>query len=232
MSRTLKNDFEEIIIFLNSLTLSDLTKSQDYKNQLSAFHKKYFAYLILSIELETVIPPEQHEYIKETSSDLTTCLFHLSTGAYKSARLLLRSSIECFIKGFCMGFDDKINKNKSVVDIFTIVKELPYFSKEPFNKIYNELKNSYKELCKDAHTATKINMANTCSLDFFPKHSNKLAQKFVKISINLISIYCFLLAHYYNIEFHSMHHTDKEIILASIEKKLRPIINDLSLLED
>lgn len=224
MARTIKNDFDDLIKYIERFTLKPLLKEKGYKDFVSAYHKKYFGFFVLTTELESVMPKNEYLFLKEANSDLTTCLFHLTTGNYKSAKLLLRSSIECYIKGFSLSWIDNINIEKSVYKIFDKVKNLSYFSDVPFRTEFENIQNIYKILCKDAHTAEKVNMANINSLDFFPKYSKSKSSEVIDIILKLIPAYCFLLANKYNETFHRIHHIHKEIVLHSIDKNYRPII--------
>lgn len=224
MSRIVSKDFEELIKYIDNFNLKPLLAEHSYKDLLSTYHKKYFSFFILTTELEAVLPETEFLFLKEANSDLITCLFHLSTGNYKSAKLLLRSSIECFLKGFTQSWITNIHKEKSVYEIFDKIKILAYFSNEPYKTEFNNIHNIYKTLCKDVHTADNINMASINSLDFFPKYSKKHSNSIIRIILKLVPSYCFLLANKYNSSFHKIHHTHKEIIMFSIERNLRPNI--------
>ena len=224
MSRIVKNDFKEILKYIEDFNLKKLLSQQGYSDVLSTYHKKYYSFFILAVELEMNMPLNDYLFLKESNSDLITCLFHLSTGNYKSSKLLLRSSIECYIKAFSLSWIPDIDKEKSVYKIFDQVKALPYFSSEPFKSQIENIHNSYKLLCKDVHTADSVNMANINSLDFFPKYSKTNSSQINKIALNLIPSFCLLLSTKYNESFHKIHHNHKELILDSIVREFRPIV--------
>lgn len=228
MSRILKNDFKELIKYIENFNIKLLLAESGYQESISTYHKKYFGFFVLTTELETTVPIDEYLYLKETNSDLITSLFHLTTGNYKSSKLLLRSSIECFVKGFSLSWITNIDKEKSVYELFDKINALPYFTNEPFKSEFNNIYNSYKILCRDVHTADKVNMANINSLDFFPKYSKVNSNEIIRIILKLIPSYCFLLSHKYNSSFHKIHHSHKEIILGSIDRVLRPIIMNTS----
>lgn len=224
MSRIVKKDFEELVNYIENFNLKSLLNESGYSAHISSYHKKYFSFFVLTTELENSIPEKEYLYLKEANSDLVTSLFHLMTGNYKSCKLLIRSSIECFLKGFALSFIPDINQEKSVYELFDKIKALSYFEKEPFKSEFKNVHNLYKLLCKDVHTAEKVNMADINSLDFFPKYSKRKANQIIDVILKLIPTYCFLLANKYNNEFHKIHHSHKDLIISSIEKKLRPII--------
>lgn len=224
MSRLTKKDFKELLQYIEKFSLKDLSENKDYLSIVSIYHKKYISYFVFITELEDNIPEKEYLYFKETNSDLITSLFHLSTGNYKSCKLLLRSSLECFFKAFALSYIPNIDKEKSVYELFDKVKALDFFKTSPNKEQFNNLHSVYKELCRDVHTAEKVNMANIASLNFFPKFSKKDANKITNLILKIIPSYCFLLATKYNKEFHKIHHSHKEIILLAVEKKLRPLI--------
>lgn len=224
MSRILKKDFKELLKYIETFSIKKLLDEIDYIQIISIYHKKYFSFLVLSTELEVILPSKDYSYLKESNSDLISCLFHLTTGNYKSSKLLLRSSIECYLKSFTLSWIPDIHKEKSVYEIFDKIKALSYFSKEPFKSELQNIHNLYKILCKDVHTADQVNMANINSLDFFPKYSKKKANEITNIILKLIPSYCFLLANKHNESYHKIHHSHKEIISHSIQKNYRPII--------
>lgn len=222
--RLIKEDFDELKSYIENFTISNLVSDKDYLNFISTCHKKYYSFFIASIEFENCFSVEQYKFLKEANSDLATSLFHLMTGSYKSSRLLLRSSIECFIKAFTMDLSPNIESEKSVYEIFNKTKALKYFENDPQKSQFTIVYRIYKELCKDVHAADKVNMAQIDALDLLPKYSKKDATKIAKIYLDLIPAYLFMLCDKYNVHYHKIHHTNREIILMNINKNLRPYI--------
>lgn len=222
--RAIKEDFIELKEYIENFSLKTLLKDDNFINFISTCHKKYYCFFIASTEFETSFTNEQYRFLKETNSDLATSLFHLMTGSYKSARLLIRSSIECFLKSFSMDWIANIEKEKSVYEIFNKVKALSYFSSEPYKSQFMTIRRIYKELCKDVHASDTINMAQIDALDLLPTYSKKQANKISEIFLELIPAYLFLICHKYNLQFHKTHHANREIILMGISKELRPHI--------
>lgn len=228
MSRIVKRDFKELLEYLEAFNIKKLLGESLYKEQISISHKKYFSFLVLTTELDNTILGKDYLFLKETGSDLLSCLFHLSTGSYKSSKLILRSSIECFLKAFTLSWIPDIDKEKSVYEIFDKIKQLPYFRSEIQKSEFKNIHSIYKTLCKDVHVAEKVNMANVNSLDFFPVFSKKQLKEITLLIIKLIPSYCFLICDKYNQKFHKIHHSHKEVILDSINRQLRPTIMNTS----
>lgn len=222
--RAVKDDLEELKKYIEDFSLEPLASDPNYIGFISACHKKYYSFFIASVEFESCFGEERFKYLKEANSDLATSLFHVMTGSYKSARLLLRSSIECFLKSFTMDLIPNIEKEKSVYEIFNKIKALSYFSSEPQKTQFKSIHTIYKDLCKDVHAADKVNMAQIDALDLLPTYKKKNAEKIKDIYLKLIPAYLFLLSDRYNSTFHKIHHTNRDIILLTITKVLRPII--------
>ena len=233
MSRELNNDFEIFIEFLKSYKLANVFDSKDVSDELKKVHKKYFSFLSLVSELEQYIDNTsfinkigqiQFSYIAESSSDIGTAIFHSANGSYKSAKMMLRSSIETFFKGFCSDDINGILIEKRIYKIFGHIKELEYFQVEPQKSMFRTCLNEYSDLCKDTHTAEKINMQKLTALKYFPSYDQR---KMVEISnkiLTLIPIFLFLICDKFNLQFHQMHHRNQENIMLSIQKRLRPTI--------
>lgn len=222
--RAVKDDLNELKKYIDTFSLKSLSSDTEYLNFISTCHKKYYSFFVGSVEYENCFTKEIFKFLKETNSDLATSLFHVMTGSYKSARLLLRSSIECFLKSFTMDIIVDIEKEKSVYEIFNKIKALDYFSSEPQKSQFIIIHRIYKELCKDVHAADKINMAQIDALDLLPTYNKKNAEKIKNIYLELIPAYLFLLSDKYNLAFHKIHHINREIILMGITKELRPTI--------
>ena len=107
MSRRIKEDFDNLCDFFKKYSLAPIFEEKDFVKQISTYHKKYYSYLVLVIELKEIVDnanyapcmsQEQYNYVLESCSDVGQALFLVTHGCYKGAKLLLRSSIENFIK--------------------------------------------------------------------------------------------------------------------------------------
>lgn len=224
MSRLLKDDLEHLKDYIDNYSLKNLLADKDYIAFISTCHKKYYSFFVATIEFENSFTENQFVFLKEANSDIATALFHIMSGSYKSARFSLRSSIECFLKAFTMNELTGIEREKSVYEIFDKIKALPYFLSNPQKLKFNLIRSVYKDLCKDVHSAEKINMSQIDALDLLPKYQKKEAEKIKTIYLSLIPAYLFLLSDKFNGRFHQIHHSNRDIILMGIIKDLRPII--------
>lgn len=233
MSREVTQDFEELKKFLEEYKLEKVFQNEEITEELKKTHKKYFSLLTLISELEPVVDDisfnpkltkSQFSYLVESSSDIGTAIFQSVNGSYKSARMLLRSSIETFFKGFCMEDIDGILTEKRIFVIFDAIKELDYFKQDTQKALLHTCLDEYSELCKDIHTASVANMQNLTALKYFPSYEKSKMYDISERIIKLIPIFLFFTCNKFNPQYQNMHHRNKENILLSIRKKLRPII--------
>jgi len=177
MSRETAKDFKKFEKYISNYKLKKLLKDDNVRKEVKKLHKLYFSLLTFIAELKNYIDDDQHEnvvskqqftYLAEASSDIATCIFHDINGSYKSSKMMIRSSIETFLKGFCYDELPNLINEKSVYKIFDDVKSLEYFKQENQLKSYEVLHHAYIELCKDTHTAKEVNMQKITALKYFP----------------------------------------------------------------
>jgi hypothetical protein len=236
MSREIKADFILLTDFIRNYQISDVLANSDFNTYLSQQHKKYFAYLTLLGELQSKvdiakfkpkITSNQYSYLKESCSDLGIAFFISFHGGYKGSKLLIRSSIETFFKGYCQDQIKGIDKESNLFSLFQKIKDHSYFKQHPAKDCFDKIYGHYKLLCKDVHTASGVNMAGLSALNYFPSFDKKEADKINKVVLNLIPYYLVLLCYKYNVHYHDSHYNNKQIIITSIPKEFRPIIHNL-----
>lgn len=236
MSRDIQYDLSILTKFIDDYKLSHLLTNDSFKTFVSQQHKKYFSYLTFIAELQNfvndnlfsnILLENQFSFIKESCSDVGIAFFSTFHGSYKSSKLLLRSSIETFLKGYCLDELTNIDKETSIFELFRKVKALNSFKREPSKQIINLIHQKYKLLCQDVHTATDLNMANISALNYFPTYESTKAQKVSNFCLTLIPNYLVLLCLKYNKQYHKFHYKNQAIIINSIPKEYRPIINNV-----
>jgi len=236
MSREIQIDFDALKAFLNGYNLSHLLNDASFNSFISQQHKKYFAYLTFIAEIQNfidnpdysnIILTTQIPFLKESCSDTGISFFSTFHGSYKSSELLLRSSIETFLKGYFLDIIADIDKESSIYELFRKIKALPYCSVEPSKSIIDLIHGKYKMLCQDVHTATNLNMVNLSALNYFPSFNKDEATKVSDFSLVLISSYLTLLSLKYNEQFHGFHYKNRKIIINSIPRQYRLMINNI-----
>jgi hypothetical protein len=233
MSREISEDFKAVIDFIKSYNLSGLASNPSFLPILSQQHKKYFSYLtciaelidlIKDANLEPHISQKQLDFIIESCSDIGSSIFVMTHGAYKASKMMLRSSIETFHKGYNLDELVDLDKEKSIYVLFEKVKSLPWYSSGLCKSIFDSIHQDYKILCQDTHTAANINMQHITALQYFPTFNLGEASQISETVARLVSNYNTLICLKYNGYFHKMHHRNKENIIENLPKKIRPLI--------
>jgi len=228
MSRAIKDDFKTLLDFIDKYSIDSLKKDEQFLVYLSQMHKKYYAFMALVFEFENSIPKifniKQSNFLLESVSDVGNSLFLAINGAYKPARLMLRSSIETFLKGFTIDALPNIDQEMIINKMFEDIKALPFFSDQENKQLLNDLNDCYSTLCEDTHTARESNMQHTSSLNYFPQKSLTALKGVSKMSMRLIATFLTLLCLKFNNEYHQIHHKNHQIILENIPQKHRPKI--------
>lgn len=234
MSREITQDFSNLVEFIKGYNLQELSGNADFLRILSQQHKKLFSYLTCIAELiplakdNTLAPAvsdNQLDFITESCSDIGSALFVMAHGAYKASKMMLRSSIETFHKGFNLDLIPDLDQEKSVFNIFDRVKALQFFANEPQKSLFNTIHQDYKLLCQDTHTAADINMQHITALKYFPTFSIVDATQLSDILMRLVASYNTLICLKYNEHFQKMHHRNKENIIENIPKPFRALIH-------
>lgn len=239
MSRECTADFAALRNYIDAYSVAPNLTKGSYIESLKAMHKVYFSVVswhaeILSSKDDIFASRPQFTdnvwlRISEAVSDLSSSLFNWINGSYKACRIMLRSSIENFVRAIAAMELPEIIKEKNVYKLFESSARLQIFTAHSTIKNnYDQLHSSYKVLCRDTHTASFENMDQITSLDGLPVYAKAKAVSakdlYVKVSQSFTIIACLLL----NAEFHKMHHRNRENILNIVPKSIRPIIADFN----
>jgi hypothetical protein len=237
MTRECVTDFDELNKYVDGYKISTNLRYPNYLKSMKKMHKCYFSAVSWSAELQHEREKFLRNYddsnediifrLSETVSDLGSSFFNWMNGNYKASRVMLRVSIENFIRAVS-GLEDKSQlTEKSLYKVFEIASNQKIFNNSAIPSIrscYDILYSDYKILCADVHTATIQNMGNLTSLADFPAFqvgkSNDTEDVYVRVSKNIASIFCLV----FNGFFHGMHHRNKENILNGVSRGLKPII--------
>lgn len=236
MSRLIKEDFDKLCTFIRDYGLSDVLEKEDARKLLSSYHKRYFAYLVLVEAIHQKVAQndkglgmsqKQYEYLQESCSDVGQAFFLLFHGCYKGAKLLLRSSIENFLKGSCMDEDKSLPKTKSVYEVFDKAKATSTFSCTK-GKLHEQLHSEYALLCQDVHTADVSHMASITALSHFPSFLKADADNLSKMVQKIIPIYITVIALKYNSVYYSMSYAYKDITNKEIINEYKKEVHNVA----
>jgi len=241
MTRECKADFVELKKFIEHYRISKYLENAAYLESLKNMHKVYFSMVNWNAEMEHRRKDFLLLYndssvgivrrISESVSDMGASLFNWMNGSNKTARVMMRSAIENFIRSIS-AIDNKSQlTEKNVYSMFEKAGGSAMLNSKPaIKKSYMQLHSDYKTLCKDTHTTTFTNMEQLSSLAGLPGFTKNKAETskeiYVRIAKNISGIYCLVFSEF----FHSMHHRNKENILHSLAKEIRPIVAGLEAL--
>lgn len=223
MSREIKEDFDALSSFLKDYTISPMLDNSYYLAGMKSIHKSYLPMLTFVAEFSQNATTQHAvvDRIKECSSDLGFCLFLVAHGAYKPANVMLRSSIENFIKSITYSHDPTVLTEKKVYLIFSKCESMDIFMQPDFKNIFNEIKQIYGELCAYVHTAERINMAHISALCTLPSFNQNtydyLSIKFKKLVVNYLKILTFI----YKSVFFTFNINNRKNILSILPKSYR-----------
>lgn len=239
MARDVTTDFQGLKDFVAQYSLSVRLADNQYMSLLSRQHKLYHALLTLLAELEhQKWHPYSIEDIRTSSlnqifrdrwlefaSDIGSALFAWLHGAYKAARLLLRSAIENVVKSFGILEDDQILTLKNTYEIFGRVKDGEFFKNKLNRSRFEILKSQYSLLSRDVHTATMSEMCHVQSLNYFPQFTfadaGNFANDFCAVAAACLESLCLLARKAYK----AMHHKNRDIVNVSLSTDVLREIN-------
>lgn len=236
MPREFGTDFDNLKQFIASYSLESIKDDPSFTLILSQQHKKYYSYLTYVGELQNIvenpdftpiISRNQITFFRESCSDVGISLFSLVHGSYKASKVMLRSSIETFFKGFFYDEIPHIDQITSVFELFRTIKALPFYLISSNKAVIDDIHQHYKTLCSYVHTSSIINMSNISAMNYFPTFDLKEASIVNVVNLALVPDYLYLLGIKYNIHFHQIHFKNKAIIKCSIPKNLRPYLNNI-----
>lgn len=234
MARVLTEDFEQLRNYITNYEIKSLVSDKEYIEVLSACHKKYYSLLTIIEEFRVVvddanfspiITAKQFEFLQESCSDVGQAFFLTMNGCYKGAKLLLRSSIENFLKGICLDEDNDIIIEKSVYKVFNRAKATSAFAdKQP---LHNLLHDIYTKLCQDVHTADRQHMASIAALSHFPTFNKKEATIIKETILKLSNLFITALALKFNKAYHHIGFENKDILNKEILNIYKQAVHNL-----
>jgi len=227
MSRGIKEDFERLKDFLKSYSLFVTFEDKYFVELLSIQHKRYFALLTIVAEMKhqeiNPIPKSVQDYaalnkffldyIAETVSDLGSALFVWIHGAYKVARLSLRSAIENFLKAIGIIEYPNIINTKNTYEVIDIAGRLKIFNGNNNKLMFDDLNNIYSILCATVHTATIQQMEHISAIGYFPHFDPNTAKEYEEIFFKVSQIFTSILCLMFKDCYLCMHYTNRDIVV-------------------
>lgn len=223
MTRQVIQDFNDLKNFLVEYSLKNSLSSQEFTASLKYFHKAYFSFLnlVMHLEVQKQWPNEVCVRFKESCSDIGQSLFLMSHGAYKPANLILRSSIENFMKALGYFIDQDVLIKKNLYEIFELAKEFKGCSRGDFINLINTLHTDYGTLCDHTHTATVNQMAHISALNVLPHFDSAKANQLSTIAVRILKNYLVIIIFSFKKEFFKIDPDSRDIILNVLSSTLK-----------
>jgi hypothetical protein len=220
MVREISTDVTTFIEFLRDYNLSDQLNNQKYLEHLKTMHKKAYGYILFIAELDIMFEETLNEDIlksfKEAGSDIMQSIFCWANGAYKPAKLLLRSALETYVKA-SVGFQSgEIFEEKSIYKIFETAKESNFYKSEIGNRNYHIIHDAYKVLCMTAHNSLSIDLGSINSMKLLPRFDTKISNEFKSLFLKVLEAKLANLLLNFHVEFHKMHPMNRVLFLSTI----------------
>lgn len=222
MSREITKDADALLEYLDDFKLENQNINPDYVKQLRLLHKKAYGYLLFIAEIELQNNEKEFfnktsiEYLKETGSDIIQSIFCWVSGAYKPANMMLRSSVETFLKATLGNVNQNVFDEKSLFRVFDIAKNDSLFISPIGTKIYEGIHSGYKDLCMIAHSSIDIDLGTINSIQLLPRYSTTLATDYVQVFIRIIESFLKFLLLNFNFILADMHSLNKNVFLSTI----------------
>lgn len=226
MARDVQEDFEELRDFVRDYGLEQHVSDQKFVSLLSRQHKKYHGVLTLLAETHhqswkavddsseggDALNVVWQERLDEFASDLGTAMFVWIHGAYKGARLLLRSAIENLVKAVGVVSHPEVVTVRNAYEVFELARQQPFFDVPANARRFELLRGDYSTLSRDVHTSTLEEMEQVAALSFFPRFSNDEAEEFADLYVRCATTGAELVCLMFPRLYHSMHHRNRDIV--------------------
>lgn len=235
MTRERKADLGALNEYLASYSIREIVANRAYQAELKGIHKVYFSVLNWNAEMlcgeNSMIASKKDDVellnarLAESFSDIGSAVFNWSHGGYKTARIMIRSAIENFIRCVAGVESYDLLGEKNIFTLFEEASKLAiYNSSSNVKDLFKKIHSDYKLLCQDVHTADAGNMENISFVAEFPRFDAEKSRQtsliICRVIKNIISMLCLI----FSVFFHKMHHRNKENILISIPASLKPSV--------
>lgn len=166
LTEKILQDFDTIRLSLG-MKKNDSVTFETFKK----IHAKLFLLKSFIIRCESNLKPTSAKYLNESVSDLIESYVMLHQNRYKTSKILLRSSIDCFMRGLFIeyvsvemkqGFTDNFNKlNGHITEVFSEKGISTGF----LAKTHTSLQASFEEFSRYVHGGASIELSQYESIN-------------------------------------------------------------------
>lgn len=228
MSREIEQDFAKVIQFYNEYTMMNTVAKDGIEKQLKCMHRKLYSYMMFLGEQESMGAFDETtlKYQKEVVSDLIMAFFCWSNGVYKPAKLLLRSSIENFVKAMVYVHCSDIVKIRNVYEVFETAGKQKPFSETYTNVHFGNIHAKYADLCATVH-GSMDKLANIGGLIQFPCYDVAEANSIYDDYVTIVDAYLECVYYIYYEQIYRMHEFNRDLFLQGVQRKEKQKIYEL-----
>ncbi len=222
--------FERLWAFASEYSLAPVCALNDVRRGARQVHKQAYPLLIWKFHVCVAAGsrPDMlagEPFLRESASDISTSVFLFIQGVYKPALLMLRASIENFMR-----FMFFIHAGALSVQPYSpacLFEHLYEFSSDYLKNAYVCLRVAYSELSSYVHSAGPEFMVLIDGVSAYPCHDKSKDLYFTEISDRVMGAMNYSMAYMMNEIFHNMHHTEKDAILGAMDSSLRGTVMEL-----
>ena len=218
MTRVIKSDFKEFKSYISEPLNINVLISDDY---LKPIHKWIFSFIVythLINDDKSILNKEGIKYLNESLSDIIQSIHCLVIGLVKPAELLLRSSIENFIRSIALQEASELITETSIYVLFEKARSNKIFSANL--KYFDKLRSIYVGLCGFTHSSLDKHFSIS-SFNQTQKISKKDTINYQKEIDIIITSFLFFLIKYDFAFFENIYFKNKSVILDSLKSKVK-----------
>lgn len=223
VNSVINEDFNLCLEFFDSYRLNMILGDDEFQKSFKSIHKMHYCLMLFQAEFKTKCTQSEsfiNNKLNDVCSDIGTALFNAIHGSYKASYMLLRSSIENFLKLIGMYHGLQMDNFKKVSKLNEAVNKLDFINQNCVIKDnFNQINNLYTNFSAYVHTASDIDMATISCLSQLPKYNADLFKNISHRFVSLLKIYIFLLIVVLNRYFFKFHSDNRDLILKSLTPK-------------
>ncbi len=218
--------------FLRNYNLKTIVNDNEFKAELKKIFRRYYSFIVWTEMVGSTVWKDAdksnafHVYLNEVASDLCFALFIALQGMYKPSLILLRSSLENFLRCILVANDLKYNST-SVFELIDLVKSTKLKADIEGSTHIDHLISRYGELCAYVHSADELHMSFTKVVGAFPRHNKKQMQIVSSNMRGFCVDVCSLLGLMLPDVYQGMHHSHKDLIMDVVPKGIRQRLSGL-----
>ena len=219
----INDSFEQIKSFVKDLSLP--CHGIDPLDQASiSLYRRFHALLVWQLVFDNKDDVKSSGHFDEFLSDISSSYFLYITCAYKASQVLLRSSLENFIRAILIARGVKTTEIESVWELFEVAKA--HFKQREIDAVVHRIgatHSKYGELCKIVHSVAYEYMSLRVPFSTIFEFSPEVSVKCETNMSNLFKIMLEILYLCHNTELDKLHYKSADIIKDAVSSSIKAI---------